>query len=177
MGRYGAIWGDMGRYGAIWGDMGRYGAGYEWCGAVGVGGRRGRRAKGRGTPVAYPPRPPACAARLRENVFEASPMVFPESVFSEAAFLRALGRSLALRLDSSRTLPGHLPDTSRLAFSRCVFVPPGGRQGEPARPALLPLVELCNHAASPRLGAEPTRDSVLWRYGTRQPCRLAEAWS
>mmetsp|Transcript_14877 Transcript_14877/g.49409 ORF Transcript_14877/g.49409 Transcript_14877/m.49409 type:complete len:498 (-) Transcript_14877:99-1592(-) len=64
---------------------------------------------------------------LRENVFEASPMVFPESVFSEASFLRALG----------------------LAFSRCVFVPAGGRQGEPARPALLPLVELCNHADSP----------------------------
>ena len=83
-------------------------------------------------------------------------MVFPESVFSEASFLRALGRSLALRRRQFQdTLPGHLPDTSRLAFSRCVFVPAGGRQGEPARPALLPLVELCNHSASPRLVPSP----------------------
>lgn len=65
-------------------------------------------------------------AWLQENVFDQAPMVFPSSVFSESQFLRALSE----------------------AISRSVYVQPDSSD-EPARLALMPLLELTNHAAEP----------------------------
>lgn len=63
---------------------------------------------------------------LQANVFDQSPMVFPSSVFSEAAFLRAVSE----------------------AISHSAYIVPDSAD-EPARLAMMPLLELANHAVPP----------------------------
>jgi hypothetical protein len=63
---------------------------------------------------------------LQTNVFDQSPMVFPSSVFSEAAFLRAVAE----------------------VISRAAFIVPESAEA-PARLALMPLLEFANHAVPP----------------------------
>ena len=80
-------------------------------------------------------------AWLQENVFEAAPAVFPPAVFSWDAYVEA----------------------HAIAFSRCSIL-----TGKDAvRPALLPLVDLANHAPEPCARIEPTRTRTRARTLTR----------
>lgn len=84
-------------------------------------------------------------AWLQENVFDAAPVVFPSSVFSFDEYVAA----------------------HALAFSRSVVLSSGGE----ARPAMLPLLDLANHAAQPTARVSQ-REAKAALFGGEQPASV-----
>lgn len=82
---------------------------------------------------------------LQENVFDAAPVVFPSSVFSLDEYVAA----------------------HALAFSRSVVLSSGGE----ARPAMLPLVDLANHA-SQSTARVSQREAKAALFGDGQPASV-----